>query len=362
MSRSRRLWMMPGPADVDPEVLQARGVVTLPDSGPPWVQRYYDVVSKLASLLKCQGFAAILPGNAHLGLEIAIRNAVPSGCRIVSLVNGHWGARIAEIGRALGYHVTEIGYDTDLGQLQETLSSSRAAAVTLAHGDSASGVLNPLERVAACANQHRVTLIADIVATIGAIPIQVESLGAVIVVANSSKAIGAETGLVLIAASQEAWNRVVATSDGVGYFSDLRAWTARRLNHEDASPTIGSISAAQIQVLDAALDKIEREGTDQRYERHRSAGALMRRGLTSLGFGTVHESVALPTITVASTPGGVCAHTLVRHLRNHDIHIDVGIGIEAGRVIRVGHMGSNACPVAVRLLLESIQNELCEAC
>ena len=280
----------------------------------------------------------------------------------MSLVNGHWGARIAEIGRALGYQVTEIIYDTDLGQLQETLSSGTDAVVTLAHGDSASGVLNPLERVAACASQHRATLVADVVATIGALPIGVDSLGDAMVISNSSKALGAETGLVVIAASRGLWNRINTSGNCVGYFSDLRAWNTRRVNHENASPTIGSVSAAQIQVLHAALDKIQQEGSEQRYERHRSVGRLMRRGLTGLGFSTVQDSVALPTITVASTPQGVSAHKLVRHLRSRDIHIDVGIGMEAERFIRVGHMGSSACPDAVGHLLKSIRENICDSC
>lgn len=360
---------MPGPAEVPPEVLEARGTDTAPGYGTSWVEFYEVVRDRISSLLGSTGFTAILPGNAHLALEVAIRNAAPTRVPVLSIVNGHWGNRLAEIAQALGNDVECLNLspwsEIDLNRVESATLRFSPRLITLAHGESATGVLNPLREISQIAESCEAMLVVDAVATAGVVPIDLDKLGSAIVATTSAKGLGSETGLCIVATSRRAWESILRMPPGHnGYFSSLQQWHFRQVNHEDASPTIGSVSVAQIRVLSKALDLIAAEGSQERFRRHKEISKELREALAGMGVGVLPDTLALPTITAAKLPSGN-APSVVHALAVTNIFVDTGIGPnDRHRLIRVGHMGVTATKSnisrligALRLILERNANE-----
>ena len=360
---TQRTWLMPGPAEVPPSVLEARGTDTAASYGTSWVEFYEAVRVRVSTLLGSTGFTAVLPGNAHLALEVAIRSSAPTRLPVLSIINGHWGNRLAEIAQAVGHDVVRLNLPPwagiDLDHVESTVRRCAPRVITLAHGESATGVLNPLGELARIAESSEAMLVVDAVATAGVVPIELDRLGRSILATNSSKGLGSETGICVVATSARAWEGILCMRPASsGFFTNLRRWHSRQINHEGASPTIGSISVAQIRVLSKALDLIAAEGVQERFKRHEEVSKDLRKTLAGMGLGVLPDSLALPTITAAELPSGN-ATSVVRTLAALNIFVDTGIGpSDKDRLLRVGHLGVTATRAHTQRLVEALRGIL----
>jgi alanine-glyoxylate transaminase / serine-glyoxylate transaminase / serine-pyruvate transaminase len=132
-------------------------------------------------------------------------------------------------------------------------------------------------------------------------------------------------------------------------------WVRRKYHH--------TMSASLIYALREALAGVEEEGLQARWARHERnhrafAAALDRMGLSLLP----SASERLWTLNAVTVPAGVDDAAVRRHLlQNANIEIGAGLGPLAGKVFRVGLMGTSSSPELVDLLagaLESAMNSL----
>ena len=79
-------------------------------------------------------------------MEAAIRNGVRR--KVLCLINGSFSERFAKIAAACGKEVVKaeipLGQAFEAAQVRELLESSGADAVTVAHSETSTGVLNPI--------------------------------------------------------------------------------------------------------------------------------------------------------------------------------------------------------------------------
>jgi aspartate aminotransferase-like enzyme len=117
-----------------------------------------------------------------------------------------------------------------------------------------------------------------------------------------------------------------------------------------------TIPSNLILALDRALQLILDEGLEKRFERHRRAQAGLREGLERLGFRLFAEPrFASPTVTVAYPPSGVDANALIRGMRTRGFAISGGLEQLAGKVIRIGHLGTQAHPDIMRRAVDALE-------
>ena len=129
-------------------------------------------------------------------------------------------------------------------------------------------------------------------------------------------------------------------------------WMRRNYHH--------TISAPLIYALHAALSEVEEEGLEARWKRHQTVHEALVAGLEDLGLCLLPpQSHRLTSLNAVSVPQGVDAAKVKDRLLNHyNIEIGAGLGPLAGRIWRIGLMGSGATVENVDRVLAALAEAL----
>lgn len=137
----------------------------------------------LVGLVSGQGsYTAIpVPGSATYANEAAIETLVPPGGKLLIHSNGVYGDRLIEICAANGTSHAVIRTPPFTPATEAVFEHAIRAdpAIThvmVVHCETSTGVLNPLEPVAAVCRRHAKGLLIDAVASFGAVPINAQTL------------------------------------------------------------------------------------------------------------------------------------------------------------------------------------------
>lgn len=141
-----------------------------------------------------------LQGSGTYAVEAAIANLVPRGGKLLVLVNGAYGKRMAQIAHYLGrvHSVYTTADDTppDPAEVARLLRDDPAIShVGLIHCETSTGILNPLADIAACVHAAGRKLIVDAMSSFGALDIDVTSLHIDALVASSNKCLEGVPGM-----------------------------------------------------------------------------------------------------------------------------------------------------------------------
>jgi 2-aminoethylphosphonate-pyruvate transaminase len=250
------------------------------------VNRVRQSLLALAGVSQASGYEAILmQGSGTFGLEAVIGSSIPHGGKLLVLVNGGYGRRIAEIGRALEIPTAELGYreDTtpDPGDLDRALAEDGAVShVAVVHCETTTGILNPIDRIGRAVQRHGRSFIVDSMSAFGAVPIDFEACGIDYLVSSANKCIEGVPGFAFVICRRET---LVAT----------RGW-ARSLSLDLLSQWEGLEATGQfrftppthaILAFDQALAELEAEGgVKGRGARYAHNHRTLDAGMNSLGF------------------------------------------------------------------------------
>ena len=144
-----------------------------------------------------------MPGTGSSGLESAVANVVQDGDAVLCVVTGYFGDRLAQVCERYGANVTRLtgewGRAIDPEQVRTALQHASFKAVTIVHAETSTGVLQPVQAVAALAREHGARIIVDAVTSLGAHPVDVDGWGLDVVYSCSQKGLGAPSGFAPIA-------------------------------------------------------------------------------------------------------------------------------------------------------------------
>ncbi len=169
----------------------------------------------------------------------------------------------------------------------------------------------------------------------------------------SQKGLGAPSGLAPIAFSPRALERCVPSRS---FYLDVRLlqdyWIERRYHH--------TISAPLVYALREALLAIDEETLDARWARHRKHHLVLAAGLGALSLELLPpEHERLWTLNAICVPDGVDDAMARWHLlEQFNIEIGAGLGPLAGRIWRVGLMGSGSSSQLILLFLSALERAL----
>ena len=249
--------------------------------------------------------AVLLPGSGTAAVEAALGSLVPRDGRALVLVNGAYGRRMVEILRRLGrdHLVREWPEDraVDPVELDRILADDGGITdVALVHCETTSGLLNPLDAVAAVVRRHGRRLLLDAMSSFGALSVEAARQGLMAVMASSNKGLEGVPGIGIVVAESAhlAGCRGNATSLSLDLFEQAAGF---RDNGQWRHTPPVQVAAA----LDAALDQLDAEGgVAARGARYRRLHALLVEGMAALGFESyLAPELQAPIIVTFRDPG-----------------------------------------------------------
>jgi len=113
--------------------------------------------------------------------------------------------------------------------------------------------------------------------------------------------------------------------------------------------------------LREALAILSEEGLIACYKRHQACTERLHDGLKAMGLELFVENsdARLPTVTTIKVPEGIdWKEATVFCMKNHNIEIAGGLGPTAGKVWRIGVMGTNATKENVERVLKALQDAI----
>ena len=344
------LLLTPGPTPIHPRALDA---MQWPMRGhmDAEVFAYNDaIVDDLRTLYGAadDAFASLLAGTGSLGMEAGLANLLEPGERLLVAVNGVFGERMVEMGRRLGAEVdvveAPIGRAIDPSDVARALRDRAPKVVAVVHGETSTGVLNPLEEIAAVTRGSGALLSVDAVTTVGMMPFEMHRLGVDYAYTGSQKCLSAPPGLAPVVYSRRAMEAIAARRTPVAtWYADAVGMQAywdpngpRAYHH--TIPV--QLHWATGEAIRAALE----EGLEAREKRVRRLGAAILAALEPEGFSAFVEPASrLPTVLALRLPPTVDDAAVRTALRSHHaISVTGGLGSTTGRIWRLGLMGENA--------------------
>lgn len=354
-----RILLGPGPSMTAPRVMRAMAAPTLSHLDPIMLGLLDDVRARLTRVFRAtQGsFAFAVSGTGTAGMETVVANLVTEGTRVLVVVNGYFGDRLAQMCGRYGAVVTRLdvewGRACDPDALRRALAATPADIVAIVHAETSTGVLNPLQELAAAARDHGALVIVDAVTSLGGHPFEVEAWGVDAAYSCTQKCLGAPAGLAPVVFTPRALEKRVPCRS---FYFDLQLledyWLRRKYHH--------TMSSTLVYAIDEALAMVEEEGLEQRWARHAHNHRTFVDGLATIGLTLLpREGERLWTLNTVRVPEGIVDADVRSFLVDEfSIEIGAGLGPLAGKIWRVGLMGSSSSPRLITLLIGALEQAL----
>ena len=358
-----RLLLGPGPSNADPRVLEAIARPPLSHLDPLYLELMNEVQEMLRYVWQTDNrFTIPVSGTGSAAMEATIANTVEAGETVVVGVIGYFGKRLVDMCGRYGANVVEIsapwGEALSLETLTQAVEQHKPAVLALVHAETSTGVLQPLDGIGDLCRAHDCLLLLDTVTSLGGVPLKLDEAKVDLAYSCSQKGLSCPPGLGPFTMGPRAEAKLDRRTGKVpNWYLDMSGlksyWGSQRTYHHTAPVNMNY-------GLREALRLLCEEGIENSWARHRRNSEQLWDGLERLGLELhVPLSHRLPTLTTVRIPDGVDGKAFATHLLDkHGVEIGNGLGDLAGRVWRVGLMGTNSKPENVERLLNLLDLEL----
>lgn len=364
----KRILLGPGPSPVSDRVMRAMAEPVLSHLDPAMVAILDEVRERLGRVFQAGpgAFSFAVSGTGTSGMEAAVANLAGPGTRAVVVVTGYFGDRLAQMLQRYGATVSRVevewGRACDPAQLERALDAGGADLVAMVHAETSTGVLNAAGELCAVAAKRGAMTIVDAVTSLGAHPVEAGKWGADAVYSCTQKGLGAPSGLAPITFSKRAMDfRLKAEATGArdatrSFYLDVQLlhdfWVNRKYHH--------TISAPLVYALREALAVVEEEGLQARWDRHRETHLAFAAALEKIGLRLLPAPAErLWSLNAVVVPDGADEASVRKQLlQERNIEIGAGLGPLAGRIWRIGLMGSGATRENADRLVDALKTAL----
>ncbi|RKU16505.1 alanine--glyoxylate aminotransferase [Candidatus Poribacteria bacterium] len=361
-----RILLGPGPSIANPRVLKAMTTPMLGYLDADFVEVMDDTVALIRQVYGTQNTLTFpVSGTGTAGMETALTNIIEPGDSVVVGINGYFGGRIADIAERCGAKVTPVhaewGDIIQPEQIAEACDKVVPKLVAVVHGETSTGVLQPLEQIIDITHENGALFLADCVTSLGGQPVELDARGIDIAYSCTQKCLAGPPGLSPISFSDRAVEVIRNRKTKIQSFY-LDATLLAEYWLGDSRKYHHTVSMSLIYALREALRVVVEEGLSPRYQRHeRNAKALIA-GAEAIGLQpAATENHRAPMLTTLLIPDGIDDATIRKRLiQDYGIEIGGGLGIFAGKAWRIGLMGDAANEQNVLLVLNAIETLLIE--
>ena len=301
-----------------------------------------------------------LQGSGTFVVEAMLGNFVGPNDKILILVNGAYGKRMARICEVYGRNVvvqeTAEDVPVDPDALDSALNDDEQIThVAVVHCETTSGILNPIAAVSKVVQRHGRRLLIDAMSAFGAIPLSSQDVRFDAVVASSNKCLEGVPGLGFCIARSDALAATKGNSPSLSL--DLfDQWQAMEGNGQwRFTPPTHCILA-----FDRALDEFDAEGgVSGRGGRYRENCKILIEGMRALGFKTLlPDDLQAPIIVTFHKPAdpNFDFQDFYDRLRERNFVIYPGklTVADSFRIGCIGRLGSSEIRAALTVIRETL--------
>lgn len=276
-----------------------------------WDDEYKQITQKIrrqileiGAVSSKQYTTVLLQGSGSFGVEAVLTTAISQSDKCLIITNGAYGERMVMMADYLGirYAVYRVDCDRipDSEVVRKTLESDPDIShIAMVHCETTTGILNPLEAIAAIACEYSKTFIVDAMSSFGGVEIKVQQLGIDYLISSANKCIQGVPGFCFVVAKIESLMRSQGNSKSLALdLYDQWAHMDQDGKWRFTSPTHAVAAFSQ------ALDELVAEGgVSARTQRYQENNHLLRRKLQQLGIEAyITENVQSPIITTFLFP------------------------------------------------------------
>jgi len=251
------------------------------------VQQIRQKLLELAHVESPDYEAVIMQGSGTFGIESVISSAIPSNGTLLNIINGAYGRRISQIARIHSIPLIELNYDEnqlpDLSQIEAALDADpQITHVAVIHGETTTGLLNPIDEIGAIAAYHNKVFIVDAMSTFGAYDIDLGEQNINYLISSSNKCIEGIPGFSYVLAKRSDLEKCKNQARTLS-LDIYDQWLGLNINGQFRfTPPVQSLLA-----FNEALNELAKEGgIASRAKRYAENNSILISGMEKLGFKT----------------------------------------------------------------------------
>ncbi|MGN0352567.1 MAG: pyridoxal-phosphate-dependent aminotransferase family protein [Roseburia sp.] len=336
--------MTPGPTQVAENVRMARSLeCTNPDLDETFCDFYKETCELISRLLHTKNETLILDGEGILGLEAACASLTEPGDKVLVLDNGVYGKGFADFVSMYGgipeLYTADYLNTFDVAALEKYLEKNHDYKyATVVHCDTPSGMLNDIGKICPLLKKYGILTVVDSVSAMFGEEVRVDDFQIDLLCGGSQKAVSAPPGLTFVVISDDAKNAMRNRKTPIAsFYANLMVFEG----YYEKKWFPYTMPISDIYGLRAAFDNIAADS--DMLKRHALIGEATRKAIAGCGLKLHLESGFSNTVTVFDVPESLTASDILDAMKNdHSIMLAGSFDVLNGKVIRIGHMGTNA--------------------
>jgi len=353
---------IPGPTPCPPQALEAMGRQMINHRGEEFAKILNSTTEKLKRVFQTKKDVFLLTGSGTGGLEAAIVNTLSPGDKVLSISNGVFSERFADIAEQYGAQLNRLSFEWGKAVNPDTIEKALLAdgdikAVLVTHNETSTGMTNRLGDISAVVKRFDKLLLVDAISSLGCINLPTDDWHCDIVVTGSQKGWMVPPGLAMVSMSDKAWQAHAQAKMPRFYWDFSKAKDYLQRGQTPWTPAVSIFYA-----LDTTLNLMLNEGLNNIFTRHAQVAQIVRDGVKSLGLSLFpDEHYASNTVTAVNITDKIDVSKMIQLLREeHDVIISGGQQKLSGKIFRIGHLGL-VYEKDIKIVLEALDKVLSRA-
>lgn len=343
----RHFLQIPGPTNVPDRVLRAMDNPVIDHRGPEFAALSREVLDGMKSIFLTSGPVIVFPSSGTGACEAALVNTLSPGDRVLIFETGAFSHLWQRVGQGLGLNVEYVPGNWRRGASPVDLEAWLGAdeshsfkAVVVVHNETSTGVTSRIAEIRRVMNQlrHPALLIVDTVSSLASIDFRFDEWEVDVAACGSQKGLMCPPGLGFNAISEKALFAGERARLPKSYWNWQDILEQNRAGFFPYTPATNLLYG-----LREALRMLHEEGLQNVFRRHARHAEATRAAVRAWGLEIVCDEPLeySNSLTGVFTPQGYNADELRKLiLENFDMSLGTGLGKLAGKIFRIGHLGS----------------------
>lgn len=281
------------------------------------------------------------PGSA--AMEMAVVNLVAPGTKVLSICNGFFSNRLAEMAERADADVMRMrvpnGHAAQVEEVEKHLKAHQPRVLTIVQGETSNTVYNRyLPEIATLAHQHNCLVVVDAVCTLSTMPLSMDRWGVDAVITGGQKGLSSIPGVSLVAFSERAWERINSREDQLRHWC-LDAKLADQFWYKKSYHYTAPVSG--ILAMHEAMRLICNETLSVRFNRHLRCSLALQQAIEALGLSLfVGPEARLNSVVGINMPANIKIDDLLNYISEH-YRVEIS-GSFGPNIVRIGQMGEQS--------------------